>query len=150
MAISLLSQASALNPGAELWVVPDRGNSRWTTKIDWYLNFQIAKSGRHQSRTSPLFLQKVVADTNLPEYSFLAEDHSPLLIPCQNLLPCRWTAVLPLHRNHAEWVSQLSQVWTSLDKPTFRVFLPAGQNPATFNELWQNHHKFEEFTVVLD
>lgn len=150
MAIGILSQASALNQGAPLWVVPDSGNSRWMMKIDWHLNFQISKASRHHAKAAPLYLQKVVAETGLKEVSFLTEPESPLLIPCHDLLPCRWTAMIPLHRNYSQWVSQIGKLWESLDHPSFRVFLPAGQNAASFNELWQNEHKPEDFTVVLD
>ena len=150
MAIGILSQASALNQGAQLWVVPGSENSRWTMKIDWYLNFQISKASRHRPHATPLYLQKVAAETNLGEVSFVTESESPLLIPCHDLLPCRWTAMVPLHKNYGQWVGQISKLWESLDHPSFRVFLPAGQNAGSFNELWQNQNKFEDFTVVLD
>lgn len=148
--IGVLSQASALNQGAQLWVVPGSENSRWTMKIDWYLNFQISKASRHQAPPSPLYLQKVAAETGLEKTSFVTASQSPLLIPCHDLLPCRWTAMVPLHKNYTEWVLQIEKLWESLERPSFRVFLPAGQNAGGFNELWQNENKFEDFTVVLD
>ena len=150
MALSVLSQASALNPGSDLWIVPDAGNSRWSVKIDWYLNFQICKAERHVSRALPEFVSDVLSETGLEKPALKYSPQAPLLIPSENLLPNKWVAVLPLHKNYTQWVSDIARTWASLHNPTLRVFLPPGQNAGSFNELWQSHHKFEDFTVVLD
>lgn len=150
MAISVLSQASALNPGAELWIMADASNSRWTLKVDWYLNFQVTKSSRHQTANIDSYLRDVIEATELDQQKIAISSNDPLLIPCENLLPCRWAAMIPLHQSYAAWVHEIAKVWKSLGHPALRIFLPAGQNAGSFNELWQTHHKGEDFTVVLD
>lgn len=150
MALSVLSQASALNPGSDLWILPDAGNSRWTVKIDWYLNFQICKAERHHSRALPEYVAEVLSETGLERPVLRYASHAPLLIPSQNLLPNKWIAILPLHKSYSQWVADIAQSWESLQNPSLRVFLPPGQNAGSFHGLWQSHHKFEDFTVVLD
>lgn len=150
MAMSVLSQASALNQGAQLWVLPDISNSRWTLKVDWYLNFQICKANRHTLRDLPEFIEHVVHDTGLEKPVIKYDEHSTLLIASEHLLPNKWVGLIPLHKNYAQWVEQVSETWVSLQNPSLRIFLPAGHSPGDFNELWRIHSKFEDFTIVLD
>ncbi len=149
MAISVLSQASALNPGAELWLVPSAVQSRWNVKIDWYLNFQICKAGRHTSKRSADFLNYVVSETGLDKVNLNLKDNDTLLISSQNLLPNRWVAVID-NTDFKSWVNESYKVWHSLNCPTLRVFLPTGQNAGSFNQLWHTLCDFQEFTIVLD
>jgi hypothetical protein len=150
MALSVLSQASALNQGAQLWALPNISNSRWAVKIDWYLNFQICRAQRHISRELPEFVDHVITETGLDKPILKYDDNSTLLISSEHLLPNKWVALVPLHANYGRWVQQVSETWSSLQKPSLRVFLPAGQSAGDFNELWQTHQKFEDFTIVLD
>lgn len=150
MAVSVLSQASALNQGAQLWVIPDVSNSSWTMKIDWYLNFQICRAQRHSMRHLPEYVDKVIDQTGLDKPVVTTSDSSTLLIASENLLPNKWVALVPLHKNYAQWVQQVAETWASLGHPTLRIFLPAGQKAGQFNELWQSYQKFEDYTVVLD
>lgn len=150
MALSVLSQASALNQGAQLWVLPLVSNSRWTAKIDWYLNFQISKAQRHISRELPTFVDEVIGQTGLDRAELKYGEDSTLLIPSELLLPNKWVALVPLLTNYSGWVQQVAETWASLESPSLRVFLPPGHSPGDFNELWQAHDKFAEFTIVLD
>ncbi len=150
MALSVLSQASALKQGAQLWVLPDISNSRWTVKIDWYLNFQICKAQRHTLRELPDFVEKVITDTGIEKPAIKYDEHSTLLIASEHLLPNKWVALVPVHKNYAQWAKQVFETWASLQTPSLRVFLPAGYSAGDFNEHWRSHDKFEDFTIVLD
>ena len=148
MAISVLSQASALNPGSDLWIVPDLEKSQWTAKLDWYLNFQICKSSRHVSKQLPAYLNEVLAETELDKKTLRAS--GPLMIASSELLPNKWVIILPWNDNLPAWTSQVFEIWKKLKEPSLRVFLPPGQNAGTLQADWQSHHDFQDFTVVLD
>lgn len=149
MSLSVLSQASALNPGAELWILPDLEQSQWTARIDWYLNFQISKALRHQKAETPEFIQEVQAATELSPIEIL-NTGSNLMIASSNHLPNKWVVVLPWNDNLEAWAKEIAKVWHSLQKPGLRVFFPPKQSSGQFQLAWKNQSDFEDFTVVLD
>lgn len=150
MAISVLAQANALNPGSDLWIIPDTANSAWNAKLDWYLNFQISKSVRHEPLKAPEFIQGVLQETGLETPSLSVPATAPLMIASQGLLPNKWVVILKWENNPETWVQSCFQVWSQLQEPSLRIFLPPGQSTGTFLREWKNHHRFEDFTVVLD
>lgn len=150
MAISILSQASALNPGSDLWIVPDINHSQWTSKLDWYLNFQISKSLRHEHKQLAAFTQDVLDETGLHRIRVDIPKTSPLMIASHNLLPNKWVVIAQWQQDLEGWVKQSHQIWSQLKEPSLRFFLPPGQSSGSFQREWKAHHKFEDFTVVLD
>lgn len=150
MALSVLSQASAFNPGSDLWIVPDLEKSQWTAKLDWYLNFQVCKSSRHTSPTLPNYVTGVLSETDLAVRTPQEMNSSPLMISSQNLLPNKWVVVLPWNGDLSAWSATIFDVWNKLKEPSLRVFLPPGQSTGNLQTAWQSHHTVPEFTVVLD
>jgi hypothetical protein len=139
---STLSQASALNPGADLWVVADLNHSKWTSKLDWHLNFQIAKASRHKSPELSPFLKEALEQTGQQELRFDV-DGAPLLIQSESLLPNKWILIVPYAGDMKAWLSRISKAWTDLKKPSIRIFLPTGQSASQVTQ-------FEDITLVLD
>lgn len=150
MALSVLSQASALNPGSDLWIVPDLEKSQWTAKLDWYLNFQICKASRHKSPSIPEFLSSVVSETELQLPKVPSTKNLSLMISSDSLLPNKWVVILPWTGDLGQWTSRIFEIWQQLKEPSLRVFLPPGQSTGNLQSAWQTHHTFQEFTVVLD
>lgn len=150
MALSVLSQASALNPGSDLWIVPDLERSRWTAKLDWYLNFQICKSSRHQTAALPEYVKTVLSETEQTTASVTLSVASSLMIASPELLPNKWVLVVPWTEDMTEWTAEIFKIWNGLQKPSVRVFLPPGQSAGSLQQHWQKHHTVEDFTVVLD
>ncbi len=148
--ITTLSQASALNPGAELWVTADLPKSKWTAKIDWYLNFQIVKASRHQPPPISDFLVKIIEKTNLEVPKLAPLTSSSLLIHSQSFFPNKWVAVVPYNDNLKEWMTRIFKVCEQLQNPTLRIFLPAGQQTATVTEELVSTEDEKEITLVLD
>jgi len=148
--MNVLSLASAFNPGSDLWIVPDFSSSRWTAKIDWYLNFQIIRSQRHLSPELRNFTLYIQNETGLNSYQPHLEKTAPLMITSEAFFPNKWVVVIPTADNFTHWVRQASDVWENLKHPSMRIFLPTGQNAGSFHKEWQNHHTFEDFTLVLD
>ena len=150
MSQSVLSQASAFNPGADLWILPAAGQSHWTEKLDWYLNFQICKASRHIPPQVGEFIKDVLTETELPAIEIKAARQAPLMIASAELLPNKWVVVLPISDGFDSWVAEVARIWKQLGSPTFRAFLPPGQSAGRLLELWHKHHAFQQFTVVLD
>ncbi|KYG64544.1 hypothetical protein [Bdellovibrio bacteriovorus] len=150
MALSVLSQASAFNPGSELWIVPDLEKSQWTARLDWYLNFQLCKASRHVSPSIPNYLQEVLSETELPKVQFAVKTSHPLMIASEELLPNKWVVIVPWQDNLGPWIAQVFEVWHKLKEPSLRLFLPPGQSAGKVQQEWQVHHSFQDFTVVLD
>lgn len=150
MSMSVLSQASAFNPGSDLWIVPQLEKSQWTARLDWYLNFQICKSSRHKMALTPLFVNEVIKETDLNKFYRPVAAQAPLMIASEQLLPNKWVVLVPWDGDMAAWVKEVFQVWSGLKEPGLRVFLPPGQSAGLFQQAWVRHHSFEDFTVVLD
>lgn len=150
MAVSALSQANALNPGADLWILSDLEKSPWIAKIDWYLNFQICRASRHQSQFLPQFLADVLENTELEKKNIPLDKSSPLMIASQEFLPNKWVVILPWSENMTAWSAQAFQIWQKLNQPSLRIFLPPGQSAGNFQTPWQTHNITPDFTVVLD
>lgn len=149
MALSVLSQASAFNPGSDLWIVPDLEKSPWTAKMDWYLNFQICKASRHNSPKITSYISDVLRKTELNlRGPFISS--GPLMVSSAPLLPNKWVVVLPWSDDLSAWSSQIHEIWSRLKEPSLRVFLPPGQSTGSFQLAWQAHHTVPDFTVVLD
>ncbi|MBC7371156.1 MAG: hypothetical protein H7326_06305, partial [Bdellovibrionaceae bacterium] len=97
--MNILSQASALNPGSDLWIVPDFSNSKWTQKLDWYLNFQMIKASRHlapELRNYTLYVQR---ETGLPSFDPSAAAPQALMITSEVYLPNKWVVMVPASEN---------------------------------------------------
>lgn len=146
----LLSAASAFNPGSDLWILPELSNSSWALRLDWYLNFQMLKSTRRgqPSRSEPLI--GLLKEIEWAPEGFTAQANAPLMISVENRLPARWVVLLPQSHHAAHWVPRAVEIWTSLKKPTLKVFLPPGLQAGSFTEEWKRHSELEDFSLVLD
>lgn len=148
--MNVLSAASALNPGSDLWIIPDSAHGRWNQKIDWYLNFQIVKSQRHLTPETRNFIKLIQSETGLESHEPPILRNAPLMITSEAFFPNKWVVVIPMPVEFSRWVREASNIWENLRNPGLRVFLPTGQNAGSFNKEWQSLHSFEDFTVVLD
>lgn len=150
MAIKQLSQASAYNPGASLWICPDQPNSKWYLKLDWYLNFQISRLEKHNKQFLSKDLETIILKTELDIEKQIVPDEKHTLVSSYLNLPCRWLIVQPYENNPKEWCLKIKHSWQSLKEPSLRVFLPTGLNASDFTEVWRSITSFDDLTVVLD
>ncbi len=151
MAVTVLSQASAFNPGSDLWIVADLESSQWSSKLDWYLNFQIIKSHRRQGAELSENLQELLLQTGLasetPAYTGFPNN---LMISSQMQLPNKWVVIIPWNQDLVSWSAEIEKVWNQLSQPSLRVFLPPGFSMANLDKAWPNNSSVQDFTVVLD
>ncbi len=151
MAVTVLSQASAFNPGSDLWIVANLESSQWSSKLDWYLNFQIVKSHRRHSAELSENLQSLLQQTGLasetPAYAGFPNN---LMISSQMQLPNKWVVIIPWNQDLISWSLEIEKVWKQLNQPSLRVFLPPGFSMANLDKAWPNNSSVQDFTVVLD
>lgn len=149
MSFQTLYRAKSFGPGADLWIVPEGASSPLAKKIDWYLNFQIARAELHEPRPVSPELKKVIVenDLGLPEHSTPA--NSPLLVAADRHFPTPRIIELKTQPSLQGWVGRIQEIWTRLGRPKLRVFLPNDLSPEEFQKIWQTPLKQgEELTLV--
>lgn len=146
----VLSTASAFSSGHDLWVVSDRTHSRWALRLDWYLNFQMLQGERRKSHQLAEPVKALLEESGLPQPRTSITESAPLLISADGRLPARWVLFLPMDGASDEWVNRLASVWTKLQKPSMRVFLPTGVDGLPFTEEWKKHSSLENCALILD
>lgn len=150
MAAQLLSYASAFNPGQDLWIVPDTAGSRWTLRLDWYLNFQITKTFRHSPRTLPPEMLSLLREIDWNPGHPHASAKAPLLVSSESRLPARWVTVVPDSNEVDDWSGRAVAVWQGLGRPSLKIFLPTGLQAGAFTESWKRHTATADFALVPD
>lgn len=150
MALTVLSQANSLNPGADLWIIPTLENSKSAQRLDWYMNFQITRSSLHQAPDLSADLKQILQNCRLPVANYKGEAQEKLMFDSSNLLPNRWLVMVSDSSNFQDWTEQISHIWTNLRKPTLRVFLPTGLSSGDFQKIWKQTQSFDDFSVVVD
>lgn len=146
----LLSHASAFNPGYDLWVVPDSAGSRWTLRLDWYLNFQITRARRHRPAVVPAEIDGILRDIEWRPETPAVSPQAPLLLSGDGLIPARWVAVVPDSGDLAGWTARIEALWRNLQQPALKVFLPTGVQASAFSAEWKRKVDREDYSLVLD
>jgi hypothetical protein len=136
MALKSLDSLTALAPGCDLWIVADPSHSKWTRKIDWYLNFQLQRAQTHQSPRKSGELDRVLDSLELDAPVVELKPLAPLMVASARLLPNRQTVLVPLSDDIEGWVKRCHEVWQSMNRPTTRVFLPDSVQPEAFGGRW--------------
>jgi hypothetical protein len=132
------TDSSALGPGADLWIAPDRSQSTWAARVDWYLNFQTARAEKHRPLPVPQPVLDILNRCELRNYDWQGEDKTDnsILIWASPFVPARWVLTLPDSGDLDNWMTQAVRKWKSLQKPSVRIFLPRGASVAQCKSLW--------------
>jgi len=150
MSLQAISPASCLNPGAELWIVPERRSSRLVQRIDWYLNFQIAKATKHRPRSLPPEIEDILEKCDLPKMDWSQSAIDCLLIPSSHVFPNHWVLIIRDSDQWSDWVQSIATQWTQMKKPSLRVFLPTGKGLSDFEKAWGKNDTLDSISVVVD
>lgn len=172
MAIRSLDALSALSTGCELWFVADLNSSRWTRKIDWYLNFQLAAAEVKPSVEISSDLSRVAKlwDYEIPQITI--RKTMPLLVASARLLPNTKTVLVPYAdaenaldgqsesqgapsaqaraRAAKAWIERCHEVWLGLEQPAVRIFLPDVLKPEVVEKFWPDTSGTEVSSPVID
>lgn len=124
MPAQVLSLASAFNSGADLWVVPERKHSTLARKLDWLLNFQIAKTSQHQSLEISENIRTVLNQTELTSTEFKNVEQDCLMIASRHLLPAQWILVIKESDELGTWVNHISKMDVVLPTPACESSYP--------------------------
>lgn len=159
MALQEISQASRLNSGADLWVVPETKSSKMAQKIDWYLNFQITRSARHQSKLLPEKVSEILQKSGLPTKDWIEKiplsKKEDLLILSNMAFPNRWVMVIRGSNEFPKWIENIHERWLKMNSPSLRIFLPAGISGSQFENAWRKvplstKEEFQKIGFVLE
>lgn len=142
---------SALSPGATLWILPPPSESAWSTRIDWYLGFQLRRGLPHRRFDFSSDMRQLMEayEETLPKIP--RTDESPLMIASENLLPNHQTVMIPqTATENKEWVTTCHRVWKGLGSPATRIFLPKSISRPDFEKAWPKSHSCSsEDTIEL-
>jgi hypothetical protein len=150
LGIAILDLATAFNPGADLWCSADLASSLSSHRLDWYLNFQIAKSQNHKPPAFEQPLEEVLTQTLVSSFTKPLNDYDALLIPSASFVPARWVLILDYNKSLSNWVRKIHQHWSLLNFPSLRVFLPSGVSITDFSNIWSSLEDKNEISVVTD
>lgn len=149
MGFQTLYRAKAFGPGSDLWVLPEPEESEIATRIDWYLNFQIAKSKIHKTRKVGAQIEEVIKAHDLCFPEIKLEDDAPLLISSEQRFPNRMVVEIKVQPKVEVWVENIQTLWAKLDRPKLRVFLPREMSPEQFQKAWKSPlNPSDEVTLV--
>lgn len=149
MIVTVLSQASSYNPGSDLWVVPELNSSKTTQKMDWYLNFQLAKAFEHTPAQVSPQLRLMIEQAEIKIEKAEVKNNS-WLISSQHLLPNRWVYCLEGSQYLHSWLVDIHHAWKKLGSPSLRIFLPPSVSPGDFQPLLGPLEFTGDITVVVD
>ncbi len=139
----------ALHGGADLWVVTNSERSSWTQRIDWHLNFQLLRSQTHQALKATPALEEVMVKWDIEPFVAPETTDAPLLLPSSMLLPNHAVVLIPHNdKDRRSWVRKVHEIWSSLDSPKIRVFLPIGFELSIFTKEWPGHKDVLERALV--
>jgi|GEM_PF-3466258 len=144
---SIVQFQHAFQPDSDLWAFSSRTPKSFIAKLDWYLNFQISKSSRHQKQKRSQTIDQIISQTELNLPQLHAEAATPLFLSVRELLPCRWIALYP-QTDCTAWLAAVQMTWLHIGKPNLKLFVPEGEDPQNVFNLWKPHDPVESFTVV--
>lgn len=149
MGFQTLYRAKAFGSGSDLWIVPDPEESEIASRIDWYLNFQIAKSKVHETKKMSPSLEESIQTHDLVLPQIVKVEDAPLLIASEQRFPNRMVVEMKVREKPKAWIDEIQKLWAQLDRPKLRVFLPRDLSPEEFQKQWQAPlNPSDEITLV--
>ncbi len=142
MKIQTLSKAGAYRPGADIWVIPELNSSKWSRQIDWYLNFIISRGTTHSPKKLSKTLTHILSENDMKLTPFKLNKQAPLMFASQHRLPNKQTVLLPLNKEKVKWIQSILKLWSGLNHPFIRVFLPPNFTDEEFNSLSPQDSEF--------
>lgn len=133
MAISFQASTQGLTPGADLWIICDKLDSKWLRRLDWLTNLQIFKNKHHQQKKISRDLEKIILNTevlsSLPGMNSNA--NSFLMISTEKYLPNRWLVLV-----EDFFDDRIEKMISDLKCTHVRFFLHSGLTSEEFSQVW--------------
>ena len=136
MAFQTLSRDQAFRPGVDLWIATEPGASWAARRVDWRLNFMVARALARGRSAPPTELNEITerCEIEVPVVPDMSSE--PLLVESSRHLPNRAVVVVAWAQDGRDWCARAKRAWTSLGSPGVRVFLPPGVSHAVFEREW--------------
>lgn len=149
MSFQTLYRAKSFGPGADLWILPEGASSPLAKKVDWYLNFQIARAEMHEPRPLSPELKKIIVENDLGLQEQALPAGAPLMVAAEKYFPTGRIIELKSQSSLQTWVDRIQDIWLKLGRPKLRVFLPNELTPEEFQKIWKTPlAPSEELTLV--
>ncbi len=148
MSVQVLYRSSAFGPGSDLWIVPDVVASPLARKVDWYLNFQLARAKHHKNQDLGTELRTILNQNGWETTATESGQNSALMVAAKNYFPTQMVVLVPGSTDRDAWVREVQTIWRNLGGPTLRVFLPQNLEHQEFQKLWPSQKEFDAITVV--
>ena len=146
----VLSNLSALSPGHQLWILPEASLSRWTQRVNWYLNFQVSKLEQKVPANTPAPLQNLLDEVEWQIPQQRVVDSAPLMVFSPRRVPARWVVVVPEAGDLDAWTTKIHALWMQLQRPSLRVFMPAGLPSGTAPQSLKGFPTDADIALVLE
>jgi hypothetical protein len=152
IAITRMSAENALSPGTKLWLTFQGQHSGWTKKLDWYLNFAIARWQNHIPLRQSPELKSLLADEDIDCPDSKLNSGASLLISSREVFPNEQLIILA---DTAEMLKQIPQVVAQLQAAVVRIFMADNVDVEKFEKslsslAWTNEaHESLKIEVVL-
>lgn len=151
MPIQKLAKAGAMGVGSELWITPNPEVSPWTRKIDWYLNFQMARAYHHEGLKISPELENILKENEV-QWNPSTHKREALMVATQLRLPATQVVLIPLKSDSAtdkeNWIESVKKIWEGLGSPRLRIFLPLVLKESEFLSLWPEGGMKSDLTFV--
>ena len=150
MNTKVLPQSNSLISGSNLWVLPQPQMSRWCTQMDWYMGGLITNAEERKPHSISNPLNKILTDEEIPVPIIKLNKNAPLLISSESFLPNKKTVIVEYDGSVKDWTNAIVEIWTQLQTPTLRVFLPSTVSSSHFlDQLPKMKFKDSEHTLHL-
>ena len=147
MSLTTLTKAKAFDAGSELWIVPEPEHSALARRVDWYLNFQLARARYHKTRDLSPELKNTLIQEEWPEFQY-GDKGAPLMVAAQGYFPTQMVVQVPVQKTFKSWINGIKTTWKNLEQPTMRVFLPEGKTAEDFKADWDEAIEPHDLTLV--
>lgn len=147
MALLKLYKAKAFEPGHELWISSGRPDCLLTKDINWYSNFLMSRSLKHQMPELGQDLDQLLKQYQLEILKPQALEQPNYLLETSKYLPNKYVLVNNF-KNLDSWIKESLKVWEQLQKPSLRFFLPPEISNDEFEKHWPKTNYLMEVSLV--
>ncbi|MCB0411466.1 MAG: hypothetical protein KDD22_03000 [Bdellovibrionales bacterium] len=147
MPIQKLAKAGAFGIGSELWIIPEPEVSSWSRRIDWYLNFQVARS-QLTTATSLSPEIKAILEDNEIDWHMNPLEKPPLMVMTLGKIPALQVVCLSYHATGVKWFDVAHKIWLDLNRPRVRLFLPPELEEKQLLNSWTEDRNNIDLTFI--
>lgn len=137
MAVKNPQPSPTLVADYDLWVLPQAAHSRWFSRIDWYLNWQMTKGLAHQPLKASVELLRVMEETGVQFTAEFVTNATPLMVASLGRVNASQCVVIDFEDKLKPWLGKIHQLSSGLKPKRMRVFLPQGCDSKPAQEIWQ-------------